>query len=344
MSRLLVVSNRAPVEIERGPDGVRMTRTVGGLAGALDDALRVQGGTWIAWIGPHGAEELTSGETGLAYPIRAVRLKDREVNDYYAGFANQVLWPLCHTFPSRVHVQPRYWTAYRQANERFASAVQGVVAPGDLVWVHDYHLCLVPRLLRTGGVPARIGVFWHIPFPPPSVFGILRWRQDLLAGLLGADLIGFQTDNDASNFLASVRHYMDVPVIDNPPRVVLPGREVSVVALPIGVDYASFHGQAADPAVRTAAAQLRTTLGADGGVLVLSEFAGAAHELREAVIVNPYDPESIRRALEIALAMSADERRRRMRALARRVAARDLGWWTHAFLDRLAATAGPAVT
>jgi len=467
MSRLLVVSNRAPVEIERTPHGVRMTRTVGGLAGALDDALRVQGGTWIAWIGPHGGEELSSTETGLAYPIRAVRLKDREVNDYYAGFANQVLWPLCHTFPSRMHVQPRYWTAYRQANERFASVVQSAVAPGDLVWVHDYHLCLVPRLLRAGGVPARIGVFWHIPFPPPSVFGVLRWRQDLLAGLLGADLIGFQTDNDAANFLASVRQYMDVPVIDNPPRVILPGREVSVVALPIGVDYGSFHAQAADPTVRTAAEDLRATLGADvvmlgvdrldytkgilerlqgyerflerhpgwrrrvcliqvvvpsrdrvpeyrdmkraidetvgrisgrftyegraplrytytalarenlvsyylaadvalvtplrdgmnlvakeyvacrgteGGVLVLSEFAGAAHELREAVIVNPYDPESIRRALEIALAMSGDERRRRMRALARRVAARDLAWWTRAFLDRLSAKVGPAAT
>src|SRR5213594_4390852 len=208
MSRLIVVSNRAPVEVERGPRGVQlMTRTVGGLAAALDDALSAQGGTWIAWTGAHGAEELSSEETGLAYPIRAVHLKEREVNDYYAGFANQVLWPLCHTFPSRVHVQPRYWNAYRHANERFAAVVQATVAPGDLVWVHDFHLCLVPRLLRMAGIPARVGVFWHVPFPPPSVFGILRWREDLLAGLLGADLIAFQTEQDAANFVASVRQF-----------------------------------------------------------------------------------------------------------------------------------------
>src|SRR5262249_45136587 len=322
----------------------------------------------------------------------------------------------CHTFPSRVHVQPRYWNAYRHANERFAAVVQATAAPGDLVWIHDFHLCLVPRLLRMAGLPARVGVFWHVPFPPPSVFGILRWRQDLLAGLLGADMIGFQTDQDAANFLASVRQFLELPVVDNPPRVVLPGREVSVAALPIGIDYERFRAQAADPSARAAAARLRETLGTDvvmlgvdrldytkgvlerlrgyerflerhpswrrrvclvqvvvpsrnrvpeyremkraidetvgridgrftyegraplrytytalprenlvayylaadvavvtplrdgmnlvakeyvaarggeGGVLVLSEFAGAAHELREAVIVNPYDPEAI---------------------------------------------------
>src|SRR5215813_3000939 len=263
MTRLLVVSNRAPVELEHGPHGIRLSRTVGGLAGALDDALRARGGTWIAWVGPQSADELSAGETGLAYPIRTVRLKEREVNDYYAGFANQVLWPLCHTFPSRVHVQPRYWNAYRHANERFAAVVQATAAPGDLIWIHDFHLCLLPRLLRMAGLPARVGVFWHVPFPPPSVFGILRWRQDLLAGLLGADLIGFQTAQDAANFLASVRQFLELPVVDNPPRVVLPGREVSVAALPIGIDYERFRAQAADPSARAAAARLRETLGTD---------------------------------------------------------------------------------
>ena len=461
MSRLLVVSNRAPVEVERGPDGVRIVRTVGGLAGALDDALRARGGVWIAWIGPHAGDELPAGTAGLPYPIRAVRLKDREVNDYYNGFANQVLWPLCHTFPDRVRPQATYWKAYRQANERFAAAVQAEVEPGDLVWIHDFHLCLVPQMLRSAGVPARIGVFWHVPFPPPSVFGIVRWREDLLTGLLGADVIGFQTEPDAANFLASVRQFLELPVVDNPPRVVIRGREVRVVALPIGIDYETFRAQASDPAVRAKAARLRETLGAeivmlgvdrldytkgiperlhayerflerhpqwrrrvclvqlavpsrdrlpeyrelkrtideavgridgrftyegrapihymytalsretlaayyraadvalvtplrDGmnlvakeyiasrsgedGVLLLSEFAGAAEELREAVLVNPYDPEAIRRGLEICVAMSPEERRRRMRALDRRVAMRNVGWWTGAFLDRLVAT------
>ena len=466
-SRLLVVSNRGPVEVERGPDGMRIVRTVGGLAAALDDALRARSGMWIAWVGQHAGEDLLPEATGLPYPIRPVRLKEREVNDYYAGFANQVLWPLCHMFPSRMHVQGTYWNAYRQANERFATAVQAAVAPGDLVWIHDFHLCLVPGLLRSAGVPARLGVFWHVPFPPPSVFGILRWRADLLAGLLGADLIALQTEHDVTNFLASVRHFLDLPVLDDPPRVAVAGREVRVLALPIGIDYERFRALANEPAVRARTARLRETLGAEvvmlgvdrldytkgiierlrgyerflerhpgwrrrvclvqvavpsrdrvpeyrdmkraideavgringrfthegraplqylytalgrdhlpayyraadlglvtplrdgmnlvakeyvacrggeGGVLLLSEFAGAAQELREAVLVNPYDPEAIRRGLEICLAMSPEERRRRMRALDRRVALRDVRWWTAAFLGRLAAGGPTAAT
>ncbi len=467
MSRLLIVSNRAPVEVARDPEGVRIVRTVGGLAGALDDALRVHGGMWIAWVGPRAADETPAGTAGLPYPIRAVRLKEREVNDYYNGFANQVLWPLCHTFPSRVRVQATYWNAYRQANERFAAAVQAATEPGDLVWVHDFHLCLVPGMLRSAGVRARLGVFWHVPFPPPSVFGILRWREDLLAGLLGADVIGFQTEADAANFLASVRQFLELPVVENPPRVVIPGREVRALALPIGIDREGFRARSREPAVQAKADRLRATLGAevvmlgvdrldytkgiperlqayerflerhpewrrrvclvqvavpsrarvpeyramkraideavgridgrftyegrspiqymytalgresltayyraadialvtplrDGmnlvakeyvacrggedGILLLSEFAGAAEDLREAVLVNPYDPEAIRRGLEICVAMSPEERRRRMRALDRRVAMRDVRWWTRTFLDQLAAAGGPAAT
>lgn len=466
-ARLVVVSNRAPVEVVRSPSGVRVVRTVGGLAGALDDVLRARGGTWIAWVGTHASDELPPGTAGLSYPIRAVKLKEREVSNYYAGFSNQVLWPLCHIFPSRVRMQPTYWSAYRQANERFAAAVQAAVEPGDLVWIHDFHLCLVPGLLRAAAVPARLGVFWHIPFPPPSVFGILRWRAELLGGLLGADLIGFQTVGDARNFLDSVRQFLELPVVDNPPRVVLPGREVQVAALPIGIDYENFRSQVSDPAVREKAAALRKTLGAevvmlgvdrldytkgilerlrgyerflecqpdwrrrvclvqitvpsrdrvpeygemkraieesvgriagrftyegrtpvqymytalsreqlaayylaadvalvtplrDGmnlvakeyvacrggedGVLLLSEFAGAAQQLREAVFVNPYDPEAIRRGLEISVLMPPEERRRRMRSLDRRVATSDLRWWTATFLDRLAALSGATAT
>jgi len=465
MSRLLIVSNRAPVEFVRTPHGVRAMPTVGGLSAALDDALRVHGGEWIAWVGPHVGDEVPPEQTGLPYALRPVRLKEREIHDYYAGFANRVLWPLCHTFPNRVHMQTTYWNAYRQANERFASAVQAVVAPGDLVWIHDFHLCLVPGILRTAGVPARLGVFWHIPFPPPSVFGILRWRTELLTGLLGADLVGFQTEQDTANFLACVRQFLGLPVGETPPRVVLPGRDVSAAALPIGVDHARFRARAGDPAVVAEAARLRDALGVeivilgidrldytkgvierlvgyerflehhpawrrrvcllqvvvpsrdrvpeyrdmkraideavgridgrftydgraplrymytalardrlvayyraadvalvtplrDGmnlvakeyvachagvdGVLVLSEFAGAAQQLREAVLVNPYDPEAIRRGLETAVSMGPEERRRRMRALDRRVASRDVQWWTRAFLDRLAAAAPAA--
>ena len=457
-SRLVVVSNRAPVEMVRGPQGVSALRTVGGLAGALDDALRLHGGTWIAWVGQHVPDELPPETTGLAYPIRAVRLKEREVSHYYAGFSNQVLWPLCHMFPSRCRIQQNYWMAYRAANERFAATVAASVTRNDLVWVHDFHLCLVPGLLRGAGVPARVGVFWHIPFPPPTVFGILRWREELLTGLLGADLLAFQTEADVRNFLASVRQYLHVPVVDDPPTVRLPGRDVRVTALPIGIDYEHFHAEATDPDTRERAARLRHNLGSDvvllgvdrldytkgiverlrgferflerqpewrrrvcfvqvtvpsrdrvpeyrdlkrtvdeavgriagrftyegrsplrylytalpreqliayyaaadvalvtplrdgmnlvakeyvacrvgtPGVLVLSEFAGAANDLREAVLVNPYDPEALRRRIEIAVSMPPEERARRMRALDRRVATHTIQWWTASFLQLL---------
>src|SRR2546427_12985062 len=179
-SRLIVVSNRAPVERGRGREGLRAVRTVGGLAGALDDALRAHGGLWIAWVGVEAGDELPAGTAGLPYPIRPVRLKEREINNYYAGFANQVLWPLCHMFTSRCNFQPAFWTAYRQANERFAAAAQAAAQPGDLVWVHDFHLCLVPGFLRAMETRARVGGFWHIPFPPPSVFGLRRRPEDPL--------------------------------------------------------------------------------------------------------------------------------------------------------------------
>jgi trehalose 6-phosphate synthase/phosphatase len=453
--RLIVVSNRAPVEVAHGPEGLRITRTVGGLASALDDAMRERHGVWIAWAGSASDELLTREATGLPYPVRPVRLKEREVNNYYAGFSNQVLWPLCHTFPTRCRFVPGYWVSYRHANEVFATEVQATAEPGDMIWVNDFHLCLVPGLLRAANVAARVGLFWHIPFPPPSVFGICRWREELLEGLLGADVIGLQTDEDAQNFLECVNQFLGRDVAADPPRVRLPDRDVRVVALPIGIDAARFRQQAADPGVREQAARLRATLGTevvmigvdrldytkgilerllgferflerqprwrrrvslvqitvpsrdrvpdyremkrsidetagriigrytydarsplaylytafsherlaayylaadialvtplrDGmnlvakeyvachgdseGVLILSEFAGAAREMREAVLVNPYDPEAIRRQIEVAVEMSHEERRSRMEALTERVYSHDIAWWTSTFL------------
>ena len=462
--RLIVVSNRAPVELVRQQSGSRLVRTVGGLAGALDDALRASGGTWVAWVGSSAGGELASEQTGLGYPLYAVPLDEHDLRNYYAGFANQVLWPLCHTFPSRVRMKKAWWPAYQRANERFAATVAGVARPGDLVWVHDFHLCLVPGMLRAAGTRARVGVFWHIPFPPPSVFGILGWRADCLGGLLGADVVGFQTPDDARNFLDGVRRFLGLTVRDDPPRVSLPDRDVHVLSLGIGIDHAGFRRIAGDAGVRARAARIRAALGAevvllgvdrldytkgiverlegyerflerhpewrrrvtlvhitvpsrdrihdyrqmkraideqvgriagrfthegappllyrytslgreqlaayylaadvavvtplrDGmnlvakeyvacrasaeggdGVLVLSEFAGAAREMHEALQVNPYDPESIRRGLEVAVSMNGDERRRRLRLLDRRIATRDLAWWTRNFLDHLGAS------
>jgi trehalose 6-phosphate synthase len=455
---LLVVSNRAPVEATGEDAGGKFRRTVGGLATALDAALRERPGRWIAWAGTAGAQTLTPEETGLAYPILTVELSDLEVEQYYGGFANQVLWPLCHTFPTFCAFDPHYWEAYKRVNERFAGTVQGAASPGDTVWVNDFHLCLVPGYLRSAHPRGRIGMFWHIPFPPPEVFGICQWREDLLLGLLGADVVGLQTDDDARNFAACVRRFLGVRVEGEPAVVHLPGRSVRIVGHGIGVDARALTAQAYDAAVGEDAAHLRARLGTevvllgvdrldytkgiverllgfecfldrqprwrgkvclvqitapsrftvpryrelkrtidetvgrivgrftfdgrsplvyhytdfdherltswyraadvalvtplrdgmnlvakeyvachpDGlGVLVLSEFAGAARELTEAILLNPYEPETIGRCIETALQIGPEERQERMHALYRKVATHDIRWWTSRFLDLL---------
>jgi len=454
---LRFLSHRPPADIRLTAGGARVTRAIGGLSGALDRTVAARGDTWEAWAAAPAQREPAPTRGDGAPVVRTVRL--REAATFQGGFANQVLWPLCHVFPNRCSFQPAFWRAYRGANEAFAAAIGAVVEPDDLVWVNDFHLGQVPGFLRAAGVSARIGLFWHIPFPPPSVFGICPWRTDILGGLLGADLIGFQTDADACNFIDCVHHFLGLQVIEDPPAVALPERTVRVVALPVGVDAEWLRAQAAEPAVREQAQRLRAALGAeimvlgvdrldyakginerligferfltqdpewrrlvrmvqiavpsqfhvpgfrelkrqteetvgrilgrytyeghgplaylytafdherlaayyvaadlalvtplrDGmnlvakeyvachpegdGMLVLSEFAGAASELTEALLVNPYDPEAIRRQLHVAVTMPARERRRRMHALSDRVTAHDVGWWTSRFLGLLA--------
>jgi trehalose 6-phosphate synthase/phosphatase len=461
-SRLLVVSNRAPVEATPGGEEYGFRRTVGGLATALDVTLRERPGLWVAWAGTPGDEVLTPDRTGLPYPIHTVHLSEREVDNYYGGFANQVLWPLCHIFTTVCVFEPAYWAAYKRVNERFAGTVRQLATPGDTVWVNDFHLCLVPAYLRSAEAPVKIGLFWHIPFPPPEVFGICQWRDELLLGLLGSNVVGFQTDDDARNFADCVRRFLDLPVRGDPPVVSLPGRTVRVIGHGIGVDAEGFAEQARDPAVQARAERLRQRLGGeqmligvdrldytkgiverllgferflerqprwrrkvsfvqitvpsrfrvpqyrqlkrqidetvgriigrftrearsplayhytafdheqlaawyraadvalvtplrDGmnlvakeyvachpegdGVLVLSEFAGAARELTEALLLNPYEPETIGRCIEKAVQMGPDERRERMHALFRKVATHDIRWWTTRFIEAIDAAA-----
>lgn len=176
-----------------------------------------------------------------------VHLTATEVQRYYEGFSNGVLWPLLHSMPTRMPLECRDWEAYVAANERFADAVAGRWRPGDLVWVHDYHLLLVPSMLRARLPAARVGLFLHVPFPASDVFRVLPRRAEILRGMLGADLIGFQTFSDQSNFLSAVLRTLGIEAeID---RLEGGGREVRVGAFPIGVDFASFDIAGDDEAV-----------------------------------------------------------------------------------------------
>ncbi|MEX2541175.1 MAG: trehalose-6-phosphate synthase [Trueperaceae bacterium] len=252
--RLLIVANREP--IRRQEDGSWLP-SVGGLTSALLPVLEERGGGWVAW-GEDEVDELRS----ISYPsddprfrVERLPLCEREVRNYYYGFSNRVLWPLCHYFNEQMDIQHAFWNDYQEVNRRFAAATAERFEPGTAVWVHDYHLMLVPGLLRDLLPEARIGFFFHIPWPAPEEWGILPWARELTEGLLGADVVGFHTERYCGNFLAAAE---EVPGARVEGTVVhWNGRQVRVEAHPIGIDTARFRELAAAPATRAAAEQIR---------------------------------------------------------------------------------------
>jgi len=177
---LVAVSNRLPVE--RGPGGWRLT--AGGLVSALRPALEARGGVWVGWDG--GVSGLPRRVEGLEVELRPLDLDRPTVAGYYHGFSNRTLWPLLHGLVEQSLFERRWWPAYMSANERFAAAALDQVSRrgGALLWVHDYHLMLVPALLRRGTSDSPIGFFLHVPFPAPELFARLPWREQLVDGLL----------------------------------------------------------------------------------------------------------------------------------------------------------------
>ena len=459
-SRLLIVSNRLPVSAHVAGGEVQLTAASGGLATGLRPWHEGSGGLWIGWPGdtsrftPEQQAELERALTARA--IVPVPLSADHIKRFYHGFANRVLWPLFHYLIDRVPVDATGWDAYRQVNETFADIVVREYRTGDVVWVHDYQLMLVPAMLRRRLPGARIGFFLHIPFPSSEVFRTLPWRREVLDGLLGADLIGFHTYSYLRHFVASLLHVEGVETdID---RVLIGDREVRLGAFPMGIDATGFAADARNPAIIAAAEAIRRDAGGrrillgvdrldytkgiprrlqaverlltrrpdlrdevryiqiavpsrgevesyqrfrrqveeavgringtcgtlrstpiqyvyqsvsnaelvalylaadvmlvtplrdgmnlvakeflasrvdEGGVLVLSEFAGAAAELGEAVVVNPYDVGAVAEAIVRSIEMTPDEQRARMRPMRRRVLDYDIHTWAGAFMASL---------
>jgi trehalose 6-phosphate synthase/phosphatase len=459
MSRLLIVANRLPVTVKVTETGVDVQRSAGGLATGLQGPHEQSDGLWIGWSG--AAEELPAErQAELDAQLTAMRLvpvplTSEQVTRYYEGFSNGVLWPLFHYLLDQMPLQVSDWDAYVEVNERFAEVVAAQYRPGDLIWVHDYQLLLLPGLLRRRLPDARIGFFLHIPFPSEELFRTLPSRDRLLEGMLGADLVGFHTPAYLRHFATSLIDILGIAVeID---RVQLPTREVRLGVFPMGIDASTFASLAGDPAVEAEAKAIRgdgsvrilvgvdrldytkgiprrllayermleahpelrervrllqvavpsrTGVGAyqdfrtlvdqlvgringafgtprwvpvhyifralseselvalyraadvmlvtplrdgmnlvakefiasrsDGdGVLVLSEFAGAAWELAEALTVNPYDVEGAAEVYYRALTMPADERRSRLAPLRTRVQTFDVHRWVASFLEQL---------
>ena len=243
--RLIVVSNRLPLTLRGSPEGWVGEPSAGGLVTALGPVLERTGGLWFGWPGEGPQESDPGRQAALERWERergyvAVDLPRGLATRFYQGYPNQALWPLFHQFPSLLEFSPKSWQAYVEANERFRDAVLERLQPGDLVWVHDYHLMLLPRLLREAAPDVAIGFFLHIPFPSSEVFRILPRREEILLGILGADYAAFQTHRHVSHFRSSVLRILGLS--SSMDRLFPEGRAVQLEALPIGIAPESFVG------------------------------------------------------------------------------------------------------
>ena len=264
---LVLVANRAPIR----PTADGWAPSLGGLASALLPVLEARGGAWVAMRGPDEETPLTQGypDEAPAFTVRRVPLEEPEYEAFYQGMANRVLWPLSHYLVEYVEPDRGFRDAYRAVNRRFAHAALDVArAAGETdptFWVQDYHMMLVPETLRAGMPDARIGFFWHVPWPASEVFRILPSARDLIRGMLGSDLIGFHTEGYAENFRESARDLLGATIEGE--TVVLDGHRCRAESHPIGIDVARFEGLAMAPEAAEEAASLRHDLG--GGQIVL---------------------------------------------------------------------------
>jgi trehalose 6-phosphate synthase len=286
----MVVSNRLPVDRcatgESGDDGSGWRRSPGGLVTALAPMMTKTDGAWVGW---HGApDETVKPFSHGGMDLVPVQLSTEDVELYYEGFSNATLWPLYHDVIAPPEFHRTWWDAYRRVNRRFADAVVRHADEGATVWIQDYQLQLVPRLLREARPDLRIGFFNHIPFPPPEIFAQLPWRQAIIDGLLGADLVGFQRASDAGNFMRSARRFLGASVKQQ--QVHVKGQDDQVThiaraqAFPISIDVGHISELASNPEIIERARQIRQDLGNPKTILLgvdrLDYTKGIRHRLK----------------------------------------------------------------
>src|SRR6266446_9503771 len=237
-ARLIVVSNRLPLTLQRTETGWATARSSGGLASAMNPFLRRGGGDWIGWAGDDGEQDNPERRAILVEWAEkercfAVDLPEEVAAGFYEGYANQTLWPVFHNFPSQLNFDAKSWEAYVEENRIFANKVVERYKPNDLIWVHDYHLMLLPQMLREKLPDAAIGFFLHIPFPSSEIFPVLPRREELLEGLIGADLLAFQTHGHLQQFRAALLRVLGME--SRVAEVAVGNRAIRLEALPIGI-------------------------------------------------------------------------------------------------------------
>ncbi len=238
--RLFVVSNRLPVTIKRGPRGPESFRSTGGLVTAFEPTLRRHGGVWVGWPGSDLPPDVELTRPNDPYAIAAVPISRGELKHYYYGFANRTLWPLCHSLPTQTIFHLADWRAYQTINDRFAEHIARLAGSHDLVWVNDYHLFLLPSLLRERRLDVAIGFFLHIPFPPYDIFRLLPWATEILEGLLAANLVGLHVSGYVRNFMGCAERLLDARTDLRKGTIVHRGHTTRVAAFPLGIDFEHF--------------------------------------------------------------------------------------------------------
>ncbi|HET8709511.1 MAG TPA: bifunctional alpha,alpha-trehalose-phosphate synthase (UDP-forming)/trehalose-phosphatase [Candidatus Saccharimonadales bacterium] len=261
---LIIVSNRLPVSVKKTPDGeLDFYPSIGGLATGLASYATNKRNKWIGWPGV-ASEDVTEKEKQIithelanhnCYPVFLTR---KQLDDYYNGYSNSILWPLFHDVPiaaATMKNRADYWKAYRKVNAAFADVTLALSTRGSRIWVHDYQLLLLPALLRKERPNDKIGFFLHIPFPGFKSFSKLDYADALLAGMLGADLLGFHTESYVQNFLSCCQEY-DMGLVGRK-DVILQDRVVRVTDFPMGIDYTKWTQAAKTKEVRAELAKFR---------------------------------------------------------------------------------------
>ncbi|MDK2852203.1 MAG: trehalose 6-phosphate synthase/phosphatase [Proteiniphilum sp.] len=457
--KIIIIANRLPVKIERTDDGFTIERSEGGLATGLGSLETEMEKYWVGWPGIHTDDEEEKQEiTEQLHQLNfhPVFLSDEQISNYYEGYSNSTLWPLCHYFFSYIEYKAEYWAAYREVNALFSREALPFIENEDIVWVQDYQLMLLPKMIRDRKPAASIGYFHHIPFPSYELFRVLPEREEVLEGLLGADLIGFHTHDYMRHFISAIYRVLNLNC--NLDEITLKERIVHVDAFPMGINYEQYHQAPALPEVQEKSAMLREKLGdkqvilsvdrldyskgilhrldgfaqflennpeyhekvslsmivvpsrdnvemyaelkakidqaigeingkyaklgwspifyfyrsfsfeeliamydiadialvtplRDGmnlvakeylaakgdqsGVLILSEMAGAAIELQDALIINPNNKDEIEKAILQALTMPEDEKRARISRMQKGIASRNVKRWANDFVKEL---------
>ncbi|KXA89656.1 alpha,alpha-trehalose-phosphate synthase [candidate division MSBL1 archaeon SCGC-AAA259I09] len=306
--RLVLVSNAEPYAHSRKGEEIELEKLAGGLTSAMDPLMQSFGGVWIAW-GREAAdfEVLDSeGKVGVpdedGYDLKRIRLSKEEVEGFYLGFSNKILWPICHSLPQKsvlddYPTSEKYWEKYREVNRRYADAVLDEFAEDDLVWVHDYHLTLVPKMIREERPEADIAVFWHIPWPPWEMFGSLPWSKQIMEGLLASDFVGFHIPLYKNNFMTCAE--MSKNRVDRERSLIATNTgETKVSPLPLGIDYDLFNSMKEKEEVKDKTQYLREEISTEKIIISVDRLdytKGIPQRLRAYELFLEENPEFLKK-------------------------------------------------